>query len=302
MIWGATDTVVWWGFIGDAATAPIHPWTALEQVALNDKGIELDKPAHAILRQVHAWRHPVLLARKRVVLVVPRARNGQATAAHPLWHEIQAGFRAAGGTDCLTQNAGAVALAPAVNLIGHRITRIGAKRRIQPEPRRNWFVEAGLVEPRNTESFSSLERLITCPFSWLLHYRGKLRSGALLSLPGDDQLVGVLAHAVVERMVATKKDWPPAQAADEAAKLFDRMAPAIAAPLLRAGNAVEYGRAREKVVDAVRTLMQLIASAGLSVDGAEVAATVPFEQGNFTGSIDLLLRDQSGRAVILDLK
>lgn len=301
-LWGPAGTVIWWGFVGSGLCVPASPWTAAEQSALEAAGVALDPPDHAVLRDAAAWRNPALLARSRLILVVPRARNGESTITHPLWHEIRALFKPLGGVEPIKVSAAVAAAGPTAQLAGRTLSRVAEPRRPLVQARRDWIVPPGLVSAREVESYSSLDLLIGCPLAWVLRYPGHIKTGALLSLPGDEQLVGILAHGVLEQMYACRKDWRPDEAAEEAARLFDRLAPACAAPLLRSGNAVEHARARRRVVDAVRTLVGMVVEADLEVVGAEVSAEVAFGQGRFTGSIDLLLRDRQGRSVILDLK
>lgn len=153
------------------------------------------------------------------------------------------------------------------------------------------------------ESITSIKKMVECPLAWALDYGAGIRPGALDILPDDGKLIGTLAHAVVESLFERRKDWLPEEAGAEANKLFDSLAIQTAAPLLRPGYAVEYERAKARVSDSIRLLIQMISDAGLTVRGVEEEVVVTFAPGqDFGGYLDLVLEDAKGRSVILDLK
>jgi CRISPR/Cas system-associated exonuclease Cas4 (RecB family) len=145
--------------------------------------------------------------------------------------------------------------------------------------------------------------MIECPLAWALNYGAHVRPGVLNVLPDDANLIGILAHGVVERLFEQNKSWLPEEASSAASDMFDSLALQNAAPLLRPGYAVEYERAKARVSDSIRLLVQMIADAGLRVREVEEEVVVPFAPGqDFGGYLDLVLEDEKGRSVILDLK
>ncbi|WP_042696607.1 PD-(D/E)XK nuclease family protein [Azospirillum sp. B506] len=151
-------------------------------------------------------------------------------------------------------------------------------------------------------SATSLERLLGCPLAWVLHHVAGIRPGVLRAIPDGARLLGSLAHAVLAELLTERPDWSPETAAARAAVLFDRLLPALAAPLLRPGLGLEMERARAGVVEAARRLVALIAEAGLRVRGCELAVETELDGVTLEGRIDLLLETATGAPVVLDLK
>ena len=298
-IWGAARTVLWWGFLDPGVAAPAAPWSAAERAALSTAGCLPEPATNALRREAWAWRLPLLNAAERLVLVKPRTVSGEPAAAHPLWHEMEPLLH---DRRCTVQ-ASALLRAERAPLAGRIVERAPLDGAHPPEPRRLWRVPAGAVPTRERESATSLNRLLGCPFAWTLQYGAGVRLGALRRIPDGARLVGTLAHAVLAELFTERPTWPPDEAARRGAALFDRLLPVLAAPLLRPGQGLELERARAAVADAARTLGGLIADAGLTVRGCEL----PFEATQadavtVDGTVDMLLEDEAGRPVILDLK
>jgi RecB family exonuclease len=302
-IWGAAETVLWWNFTDTISLPSRPPWSRAELAALARNDVVVEPMEAEILRQAAAWRQALINARSRLILVKPRRVRGETVPPHPLWHEIFAHLE--------TMKADAMAMLPAssisthdqVSWAGRTVQRQGRDFVALPSARRTWRVPATFFGRRDKESISSIEKLITCPLAWSLNYGARIRPGGRAVLPDDDKLIGTLAHAVIEKLFVTRTDWPFDEAAAEAGRLFDALTPAIAAPLLRPGFAVEYGRAKARVMEAVRMLVGMLAEARLTVRGCEMEVIAPFGQGQeFGGRMDLVLGDERGRSVILDLK
>lgn len=74
-----------------------------------------------------------------------------------------------------------------------------------PSPMRTWTLPASALSRRSMESITSIKTLIECPLAWALQYGARIRPGVLNVLPDDEQLVGVLAHAVVENLFPSER-------------------------------------------------------------------------------------------------
>ncbi|CBS87254.1 PD-(D/E)XK nuclease family protein [Azospirillum lipoferum] len=315
-IWGPARAVVWWGFLDGSAGMAAVPWSGAERAALAAAGCLPEAATQALRREAWAWRLPVLNAAERLILVKPRAIAGEPAAAHPLWHEIEPVLhdltqdRLTHGRGCAVQ-ASALLLADRTPLAGRVVQRAALDGGRPPEPRRLWRVPADAVPMRDRESATSLNRLLGCPFAWTLQYAAGVRPGALRRIPDGSQLVGTLTHAVLAELFTERPSWSAEEAARRAAALFDRLLPVLAAPLLRLGQGLELERARAAVADAARMLAGLIGGAGLTVRGCEVEfqETLAGDMGGgiagdivVDGTVDMLLEDETGGPVILDLK
>ena len=266
-------------------------------------GVQIESIEDSCLREAAGWRQAILNARSRVILVAPRRLAGEATAPHPLWHEILAALESARAVPRAIFSARSVAGAGEVRVSGRVLKRCAVAPSSLPVAHRRWTVPPSTVRRRETESITSVKQLIECPLAWALKYGAHIRPGALNVLPDDDKLIGIVAHAIVERLFEQRKAWRPDEAANEASRLFDDLAVELAAPLLRVGNSVEYQRAKVGVVDAIRQFVIIISNAGLTMRGCEQEIEVPFEPGQkFKGFLDLALEDARGNSIIIDLK
>lgn len=302
-LWGTTDSLVWWGFAGDVTPPPRLPWSEVELAALATADIRIEPVEDMILREAASWRQALFNVRSRAILVMPRQLRGEAAEAHPLWHEIVAQLEPLRAVGKARFPARSISVAGTAQLADRVIKRQAVGPLSLPSPMRTWTLPASALSPRSMESITSIKTLIECPLAWALQYGARIRPGALNVLPDDEQLVGVLAHAVVEHLFAQRKNWLPDDAANEAARLFDNLALTIAAPLLRPGFAVEYERAKARVSSSIRQLVQMISDAGLTVRGCEEEVVVSLAPGqDFGGYLDLVLEDANGRSVVLDLK
>ena len=302
-IWGPAELVVWWSFCGEVSPPLRHPWASKELAALAAAGVQIELIEDSCLRRAEGWRQAILNARSRVILVAPRRLAGEATAPHPLWHEIVAALESARAVPRATFSARSIAGDGEVRVSGRVLKRCAVAPSSLPVARSRWSVPPSTVRRRETELITSVRQLIECPLAWALKYGAHIRPGALNVLPDDDNLIGIVAHAIVERLFEQRKAWRPDEAAIEASRLFDVLAVELAAPLLRVGNSVEYQRAKVGVVDAIRQFVIIISNAGLTMRGCEQEIEVPFEPGQkFKGFLDLALEDERGNSIIIDMK
>lgn len=298
-VWGVAATVLWWGFLDPGRVPDTAPWSNAERAALAAAGCLPETPEAALRREAWAWRLPVLNAAERLILVTPRTVAGEASVAHPLWHEMEPALGAGHAV-----HASAGLRRDRTVFAGRTVGRTPLDRCDRAPPRRLWRVPAGAVPARGRESATSLERLLGCPFAWVLRHAAGIRPGALRAIPDGSRLLGTLAHAVVAALFTEHPSWPPDEAARRAAALFDRLLPVLAAPLQRPGLGLERDRARVMVAEAVRSLAHLMEDAGVTVRACEMPVEETLPDGvTVEGIIDLLLDEAStGRPVVLDLK
>ncbi len=302
-IWGMADSLVWWEFAGDVVRSQQPPWSDVELAALATADIHIEPTEDMILREAASWRQALLNARSRAILVMPRQLRGDAADAHPLRHEIFSQLEHLGAVSKARFPSRSIAVASTARLAGRAIERQAMDPLPFPSATRNWTLPAFALSRRPQESITSIKTLIECPLAWALHYGARIRPGVLNELPDDERLVGVLAHAVVERLFARRKNWLPDDAANEAARLLDSLALSIAAPLLRPGYVVEYERAKVCVSSSIRQLVEMISDADLTVRGCEEEVVVCMAPDqDLGGYLDLVLEDANGKSAVLDLK
>jgi RecB family exonuclease len=173
------------------------------------------------------------------------------------------------------------------------------------DPRAEWVAAAGEVQPREFESASSLESLLTCPLQWTLKYASGLRPSIRQSVPNTENLIGSLIHRIAQEIFLSGD--PPAPEATEsfASRRFDELLPQIAAPLLLPGAAAELAAARRSAPPALAELARFLRSENLAVVGVESKFSEPDTLADgfgVEGRIDMLAVTASGRSVVVDLK
>lgn len=297
-VWGRPRLLVWWGFDSASVPAP-DPWQAEEVAALDAAGC---RPWQAIdmLRAASAsWRRPILAARDRALLVAIRGADAE---AHPLAHELVALLEP---YPALRPRAEALNGAQAPELAGVTLDRAAAAEATLPQPRETVTMGAAISGRRDKDSATSLERLLACPFAWVMDYRARLREGRFAEIAEDEKLIGLLAHRLAEELLTPGAAPDPGAIAAEARQRLPALIEEAAAPLLQTGSAAERARVEEMLPKAIAYVAQLLRDSGLEVVEAEAQRSDDnlLGQGEaLGGGIDLLLRDAQGRPALLDLK
>ena len=143
----------------------------------------------------------MLATRKQLILVMPKQRDGEALPKHPLFARLLA----------LTE--GNPARLPMLDLDRELYSQKATAplafasllHRPLPAPRRWWKLPDGKwLEPRARESYSSLEKFIYTPFSWVLNHPARLQRGPMTSLKlvPDFRLKGTLLHRLLDLLLA----------------------------------------------------------------------------------------------------
>ncbi|MBB5374454.1 PD-(D/E)XK nuclease family protein [Acidocella aromatica] len=284
----------WW--LGPAATQAASPWRLHEHAWMRGRGLEPDNdlaPKRARLGLVRA----ISLTSERLILVSPRGGE-EAAQPHPLLGLLAGCFGASlRGAWTEAQELQAGGMVAGVQLFTERLPPL-----MPPAPRRDWAVPAKLIGPREMESPSGLEKLLGCPLAWVLSYKAKLYARGPAALPSPNQMVGTLLHEVMHQVFANGYA-SPTDAAAKAQALFERLAPEMAAPLLKPDYATFYGRARTRISQAMADLTAKLASAKLRLVGAEESFTraLPGQVGTLGGRLDLLFEGAKGK-LVLDAK
>jgi hypothetical protein len=143
--------------------------------------------------------------------------------------------------------------------------------------------------------------LIQCPLSYVLHYTARLRPGRYSPPPeATDMLVlGNLSHflfAEVLKQVRDGKQLTPQQGREQLEKIFDQLAPRMAAGLFLPGNEDARASLRTRLGLVIGDVLELIRQGSFKVEGVEMQAEAPALGLQVSGRLDLLL--ESPRAVV----
>lgn len=294
------DELIWWNLRAAAAISR-SPYTRAELEALRDAGIALPSDAQRLANLQREQLLPILAARRRLVLAVPRNTGEE---IHPMvqWvrHRV-AGLPTLRMTDLLdvaAMEVGGVPLAAARLAI-----------RPLPKVRRWWTLPPGTVPDARVDedSFSSMNLFLSAPHQWVLRYGAHLEPSGLLALPQGPLLWGTLAHAVLERLFREHPaalDWPVDRVAERARTLFHERVQAEGATLLADGRGNELRRVAEIVCRAAVALCRSLKVAAVRDVRPELKLRGVFagEQVNLRGSADLVVERADGSSAIVDMK
>ena len=292
---GPATHVVWWSFLRDSAPRVTPLGLAPGEVAaLARAGVQLPRAEEQARGFSERWARPLSQATRSLLLVCPRVgREGLPVHPHPLWHEIEA--RLAGGQS----SSRLVSSIPWSSWASPPQPR---EALALVRPQHHWRVEAGLLEKRERESPSGVSALLSCTLQYALRYQGRLNGGETSALTEGDRLLGVTAHALLEKVLSEAARPDTAEEAEAlAATLFDSEGPRLAAPLFLPGAVAEKARARQVTMRAAKELFRLIQTGGFEVESVEQEVTGAALDTELAGTPDLVLRRGTSRA-ILDFK
>lgn len=284
------DDVMWWHM----ATVPLvqaYPWSPGELMTLRGAGIDLPDTAALLARQARGWLQPVLRARQRLTLVLPRAGE----EAHPVWL-LLSGILEGAPVRAVETALRAAPVAGEASTVAHRPL---------PARRRWWQLPDGVtLSWPQSMSFTSLEQLIFNPYQWVLNYPARLRASALLSLPNDFRLLGNLAHRAVERLYleAGSAQWTREQVMQWFDAHLDEIVEEEGAVLLMPGKRAELESFRMRFRTSLGQLHGHLRDCGLTTVEPEAALEGEVPLGHLRGSSDLLLTLASGGQAIIDMK
>ncbi len=302
-VWSGVDRIVWWEFQGNGERVRPSPWSLSEAAALVQAGCVLETQAarssRASLAAVAALRHA-----RRQVLLVRSARSGdEETTSHPLAHQLHPLLAPAG--DRLRFRAEALLASPSATIAGRNIPRLGEAMRALPTPRGRWDLPVSVAQrlARRRESATSFARMFDCQVRWIVYDVLRIRPGRFAEIPGPDQLIGSVAHALAQAVFRPGPVLSAAEVEVAVAAAFDGVVAAIAAPLLQPEHAGDLAAARRQVPAALGTLAKVLGDKGVEVLGTELSRNAVIDEGfAVTGRIDLLVRHPVHGAGVIDLK
>lgn len=289
---GAVDsaqTVFWWQLTAPASAAA-YPWSLSELAALRSAGVDLPDLNDAMSQEAMLWQRPIFAATEQLKLVLP----APGVEVHPLWLLLESlfekGFR------------------PPVVALEHSLTDpnlLSVPSRPLPERKRWWELPEDVsIEPRTSESYSSLEQYLFDPYAWVLRYPAKLSPSSILDVSEGVLLYGNLSHHLVERFLQQQDALVQPDSAFEAwfGSAFDELIAQEGAVLQMPGRQEELSTFRRKLLYSMRQLRIQLRAADVTIALSEEDLEGQFIGGSISGSSDLLLTRKDGQQAILDLK
>ncbi len=294
------EALVWWNFVQNDTEHFFSPWYREELRWLAERNVFPPAPEAENALLVWTRKRPVRCAGQRLVLVIPQTVEGEETTPHPLFGNLKAAFT---NLEDITYDLDHPGEAAFLSRIFERpaTTDLPVRRPGRTAP----FLRlrrAGLLAPREYESFTSLETLLYYPHQWVFRHKIQLRRSSILSVVKDRTLMGNLAHRIFEKLFRQDIDgWDSDRLArwiDEAAKDLLRREGAV---LLLYGREPERADFIKRLKFSAWSLINLIRNNGWRVAGAEQPIEGDFAGLPLRARADLVL-EKDGRRAVIDLK
>ncbi len=284
------DEVFWWHLAAVPLPAP-YVWSPTELAQLRGAGVELPGMESLLARQARGCLRPILHARERLTLVLPRAGE----EVHPVWLLVSSILE-----EPAIASVEAVLAEPPV--AGESS---GVAHRPLPARRRWWQLPAGAtIRWPDSASYSSLELLFFDPYEWVLRYAARLYPSALLGLGDDFRLLGNLAHRLVERLY--RQDGAQDFTREQVLAWFDAHLDEVIAEegavLLMPGRRADLEAFRLRFRESLARLHGYLRAAEAIRVEPEKALEGSTTLGPIRGSSDLLLTFAGGGQAIVDMK
>jgi len=296
------ETLIWWNCLYQNAAPPPDKWTVEERLFLKNQGITLYAPRQESQLQLLRQQRPVLQTAQQLILVVPEQADGAEAVPNLLLGDIEAAFpedkqRLHFRLDDEHDRA-------RLKAIFALSARAALPVRMPARPRPHLLLphSAALAEGEY-ETPTNLESLFYYPHRWFFKQKLRLFPSSLLSVTGDNTLLGSLAHRFFEILLRREdlatldrraiQDWVDA----EAATLLEREG----ATLLLYGREPDRNAFLNKVKNAAWSLVSLLRNNGWSVAHTELALEGHFGAVPVRGKADLVLR-RADEMAIVDLK
>lgn len=292
-IWHQVDRLLIWDK-GDDRLPPRLPWQFHERLALEKAGLSFEEEDKELERLFAAWRQGFLAVQKKLLWIT--IASTQEGLPHPLRQELE--------DVC----PGLFQQTPWPDR-GPPVTDMLDQADTPPPIQTVWKISANRIQRRSRESPSSIERLLECPLAWTFTYPAALQRDNPQEVPGKNQLLGELAHAVIARLYDPSQsnltnsqgnvEWISLQTRE----LLDQWIPQRAAWLLQPGQEVERQRVYATMVNAIRSLARLLDEHSLAVFATEyLQCHAMAAHQTLCGQIDLCLTHRNHELLILDLK
>jgi len=159
------------------------------------------------------------------------------------------------------------------------------------------------LEQREAESLTSLETLFYYPYQWVFRHKIKLRTSSILSIVGDNTLMGNLAHKFFEKMLKEPdvNTWTKDQIFGWIDKESTKLLAREGVVLLQYGREPDRVAFLNKVKFAALSLITAIQKNKWTVQSTEANLNGDFLDIGVKGKADLVL-ERGNETAIVDFK
>jgi hypothetical protein len=290
------EQVCWW-HMAAIPLAPRYPWSPRELEQLRGIGVDLPQTGALLDAQARGWLHPILAARSQLTLMLPR----EGEELHPAWLTLGSLIE----QPVITAIEGVLGDGATAPYCAAGVGVTAVPHRPLPRQRRWWQIPAGAIHGwERSASFTSLDQFFNNPYQWALNYPAQLKRSSLLDLPGDFQLLGTLAHGLVERLYdqVDAASWSAARVQEWFDHTILRIVQEEGAVLLMRGRRADLESFRMRLRVSLVALHECLQAAGAITIEPEKVLEGDTPLGSLRGSSDLLVTLKDGRQVIIDMK
>jgi ATP-dependent helicase/nuclease subunit B len=294
------EEIIWWNCIDNSATPTPDKWTKTEKEYLSNQGVSLNLAQKANDLRLFLRNQPVFSTQKRLIFVVPDCADGKDALPNLLLGDLEAAFEQAhvftfhidDPKDCKTLQKWL--LTPAVSEHQSRNSTT-VKPHLQ-------LVRPQAIPVSEYETLSNLENLFYYPHKWFFRQKLRLFPASILSVTGDNTLLGSLAHRFFELLLLEDfQDWTRQQVQDWIEERSEKLLEQEGATLLLYGREPDKNRFLSQVKKAAWSLITLLKNNGWKVLHTEYNLDGTFVNQSMRGKADLILVRGNEHAII-DLK
>ena len=300
-----TSELLWWNFLDSEPAYFFSKWYQKELKYLKELGVHLDTPRFENARLLFQRTRPILYTNNRIIFCLPTYVDGKEVHPHPLLGNLDACFE---NLDALTVDIDKKKNLDWLTDLGFDIsTNIALKSQplSQPKPYLN-IDKIDFLEPRDRESYTSLDALLYYPYKWVFQYKLDLHRSSILSVVKDHTLMGNLAHRVFEFLFRQKKnevlEWDTSTIIAWVEKSANDLMVKEGAVLLMYGREPDRTAFVNKLKFAACTLIDMIRNNGWKIVETEKRLEDTFLNIEIKGIADLVLENEKGELAVIDLK
>ncbi len=295
------DDLVWWNCVFENATPPPDKWQKEERKFLENQGIELETSRQQSQRKQLLQMRPVLQSSRSLLLVIPEQVDGAEAVPPLLLSDIEAIF-GDGTKDFsfhLERENDRARFAEWLKMPAQE--SIATRSAARPRPQIQ-LSNPGLLSESEYETPTNLDSLFYYPHRWFFRQKLRLYRSSLLSVTGDNTLLGSLAHRFFEKLLKENLTGLDRRALNEwVENEASTLLPREGATLLLYGREPERMAFLNKVKNAAWSLVSLLRNNGWEVENTEMELEGRFVGMPVRGKADLVLRRGDEQAII-DLK
>jgi len=285
------DEVIWW-MPSTPTLVQQLPWSSAEVQALKELGVELRDPVKQLQTLAMQWLRPLLVARKRFVMVLPPP-GWEVHPVQQLLQQLIPDFEAqALGLDAACSS----------QFLGSLTAQV--KPLPFPQVQRHIQLPGPLKLSTNPQSYTALNELFNAPALFALKRIARLNPASILAVEEDNRLLGILAHRVFEKLFAHADalTWTNQQAKDWFRAQADELLRTEGAVLLMQGADISLQHFQMTCEGAICSLLEHLRAAKAVRVQTEAEFDGVLGPVPLTGKIDLLVELPDNEVVALDMK